>query len=151
MVDGPELATHGPGLLGDDEVVTATTPIDDYLAGLPDDQRAALERLRGLIRQVVPDATEVISYQIPTFKQRGVAVVAFAAFKQHCSFFPMGAGVLAAHRDELTAFECSKGTIRFTPDHPLPAALVKKLVQARVRENDDRARVRQEKRGVTKR
>jgi uncharacterized protein YdhG (YjbR/CyaY superfamily) len=131
--------------------VTATTPIDDYLAELPDDQRAALERLRGLIRQVVPDATEMISYQIPTFKQGGVAVVAFAAFRRHCSFFPMGAGVLAAHRDELAAFECSKGTIRFTPDHPMPAALVKKLVRARVRENEERARARQAKRQVRKR
>jgi len=109
--------------------------VDDYLSRVPAPRRAALEDLRRTIKSVVPNAVEVISYQIPTFKLEGRMLVSYAAFAEHCSFFP-GAGPIEAHRNELKTFATSKGTIRFTPDKPLSAALVKKLVKTRVKLNE---------------
>jgi uncharacterized protein YdhG (YjbR/CyaY superfamily) len=111
--------------------------IDDYLAAVPDEARATLEKLRKTIRAAAPKATETISYRIPTFKYHG-PLVAFAAFPNHCSFFPMSPSVMEAHKDELKPYETSKGTIRFPAHKPLPAALVKKLVKARIAENEAR-------------
>jgi uncharacterized protein YdhG (YjbR/CyaY superfamily) len=113
--------------------------IDAYLAGIPRMERAVLEKLRATIRSAAPKAIEVISYGIPSFKHHGY-LVGFAAFKAHCSFFP-GAYV-SAHKKELQSYDLGKGTIHFTPEHPLPAALVKKIVRARVRENEARAGLR---------
>ena len=107
--------------------------VDDYLARLPEHSRAALERLRRTLKSIVPDAHEVISYQIPTLKYQGRMLVSYAAFSEHCSFFP-GAGPIAAHHDELKSYETSKGTIRFPAEKPLPATLVKKLVKTRLAE-----------------
>jgi uncharacterized protein YdhG (YjbR/CyaY superfamily) len=112
--------------------------VDADLAKIPARQRAALETLRGIIQAAVPEATEVISYRIPTFRHHG-GLVAFAGFKEHCSFFVMSPAVTAAHKSDLKGHHTSKGTIRFTPDAPLPPALVKKLVKARVAENEARA------------
>ena len=109
--------------------------IDGYLAGLPEDQRVALERLRKIIRSVAPDAEECISYQLPAFRLGGKALVAFGATARHCSFFPMSSSIVETHQEELSDFDTSKGTIRFQPDKPLPAALVRKLVKARIAEN----------------
>ena len=106
--------------------------IDEYLARVPAASRAALEKLRRTIKSIVPEATETISYEVPTFKLNGRMLVSFAAFSAHCSFFP-GAGPIEAHRDELKSFPTSKGTIRFTPDRPLSATLIKKLVKTRIR------------------
>ena len=108
--------------------------VDDYLAALPDDARATLQKLRKVIKAAAPKATEVISYQMPMYKHHGM-LVGFAAFKDHCSFFP-GANPVATHKDELKAYETSKGTIRFPIGKPLPAALVKKLVKERIAENE---------------
>ena len=108
--------------------------VDDYLAALPEESRATLEKIRKTIKAAAPKATEVISYQIPMYKQDGI-LVGFAAFKDHCSFFP-GAKPVATYRDELKAYKTSKGTIRFPIGKPLPAALVKKLVKARIAENE---------------
>jgi len=108
-----------------------------YLAAVPQKQRAALENLRSTIKSIVPDAMEVISYDIPTFKLNGRMLVSYAAFKNHCSFFP-GAGPIEKHANDLKSFQTSKGTIQFTPEHPLSTALVKKLVKTRVRLNEDR-------------
>lgn len=108
--------------------------VDDYLSRLPEDSRAALEKLRQTIRSIIPDAVEVISYQIPTFKYEGRMLVSYAGFTDHCSFFP-GAGPVDVHQNELKSFATSKGTIRFTPDKPLSAALVKKLVRTRIKLN----------------
>jgi uncharacterized protein YdhG (YjbR/CyaY superfamily) len=95
-----------------------------------------LQKIRTSIRSAVPpEATEAISYRIPTFKYKG-SLVAFAAFSHHCSFFPMSYAVIGAFKNELKAFEVSKGTIRFPVDKPLPAALVKKMVKARIAENE---------------
>lgn len=115
--------------------------VAEYLASIPKEHRAALERLRKTIRSVVPKAEEVISYGIPTFKLDKM-LVAYAAFRNHCSFFPLSAAVLKAHISELKDYETSKGTIRFPINNPLPATLVRKLVKARIEENKQRATMR---------
>ena len=108
--------------------------VDDYLAGVPEPARSTLNKIRATIRSVVPpEATEDISYGIPTFRYKG-ALLAFAAFSDHCSLFPMSLAVMAAFKNELKNFHTSKGTIRFPLDKALPAALVKKLVKARLAE-----------------
>lgn len=104
--------------------------IDDYLAGLDDDKRLALEKLRKTILAAAPRAEECISYQIPAFRLDGKMLVWFGATENHCAFYP--GAVLQEHADELQRFHTSKGTVRFQPDHPLPAALVRKLVKARI-------------------
>ena len=116
---------------------TGARDVDDYLSRLPDEPRAALEKLRQTIKSFVPGATEVISYQIPTFKYQDRMLVSYAAFKEHCSFFP-GAAPIEAHRDELKSYQISKGTIQFQASKPLPPALVKKLVKTRLEENERR-------------
>ena len=128
------------------KVKSGATPqtVDDYLAALPEEARATLEKLRKTIKAVAPKATEVISYQMPMYKQHGM-LVGFAAFNDHCSFFP-GANPVATFKNELKAYKTSKGTIRFPIGKPLPAALVKKLVKARIAENERRAAEKEKKR-----
>ncbi len=109
--------------------------IDEYLATLPDDKRAALEELRKTIRAAAPKAEECISYSLPAFRLDGKVLVGFGASASHCAFYPMSGGAVAAHADELSAYETSKGTIRFQANEPLPAPLVRKLVKARIAEN----------------
>lgn len=111
--------------------MTAAT-IDEYLSGVPDDQRAALERIRRQIQAIVPDAAEAISYGLPAFKLRGRAVVWFAAWKAHCSLYPLTDTFLEAHTDALKGYRRTKGSVHFTPQAPLPPALVEKLVRARL-------------------
>lgn len=111
--------------------------IDDYLEELPADKRAALEKLRKTIRAVAPKAEECISYQIPAFRLNGV-LVGFGAAANHCAFYPMSSATVEAHKKELKEYETSKGTIRFQPEKPLPTALVKKLIKARIAENNER-------------
>ena len=110
--------------------------VDAYLAALPDDdQRAALEKLRKTIKAAVPDAIETISYQMPAFKLDGRFLVSYAAFKDHCSFFPASSTVLEELGDEVKPYIAGKGTLQFTPEKPIPAALIKKIVKVRIREN----------------
>jgi uncharacterized protein YdhG (YjbR/CyaY superfamily) len=105
--------------------------VDEYLAGIPEPARSTFNEMRAAIRSAVPpQAIEVISYRIPAFKDKTV-LVWFAAFSKHCSLFPTAA-VIEAFKDELKGFSTSKGTIHFPTDKPLPTALVKKLVKARV-------------------
>ena len=111
--------------------------VDDYLAALPEESRATLEKLRKTIKAAAPKATEMISYQMPMYKHHGM-VIGFAAFKDHCSIFP-GSAVMDAYEEELKRYDTSKGTIRFPANKPLPAALVKKLIKARIAENEARA------------
>jgi uncharacterized protein YdhG (YjbR/CyaY superfamily) len=113
---------------------TKPTTIDEYLAGVTDEQRAALQKLRKIIRSAAPRAEECISYSIPAFRLDGL-LVGFGATATHCAFYPMSSSTVAAHQDDLKAYDTSKGTIRFQPDRPLPAALVRKLVKARIAEN----------------
>jgi uncharacterized protein YdhG (YjbR/CyaY superfamily) len=114
--------------------------IDAFLAGLPEDVRAALEDLRRTIATAAPDAVEGIGYGVPAFKYRGRPLVSFGAAKEHCSFYVQSPAVLDAHRDELAGYDTAKGTIRFTPDKPLAASLVTTLVKARMAETDVAAR-----------
>jgi uncharacterized protein YdhG (YjbR/CyaY superfamily) len=114
----------------------AAKSVDEYLAGTPESARSTLESIRTAIRSVVPDeATEGISYGIPTFKYKGM-LVSFAAFKNHCSFFPASYAVIRKFRNDLKNFEVSKGTIRFPLYRHLPATLVKKMVRARLAEKN---------------
>jgi len=112
--------------------------VENYFASVPEEARATLEKLRKTIRATVPKAVEVIWYQIPTFTLNERPLVSIAAFKNHCSLFPMSYAVLNAYRDELKSYHTSKGTIRFSLDQPLPAALVKKVVKARIQEHEAR-------------
>jgi uncharacterized protein YdhG (YjbR/CyaY superfamily) len=111
-----------------------TNSVDEYLAGVPEPARSTLKKIRSAIRSVVPaQATEAISYRMPTFQYKG-PLVGYAAFPGHCGLYPMSPAVIEAFQEELKGYQTSKGTIRFPVDKPLPAALVKKLVKARVAE-----------------
>lgn len=110
--------------------------IATFLARLPEEQREALEALRQVIAAATPESVEGIAYGVPAFKYRGRPLVSFGAGKDHCSFYVQSPAVMEAHRDELAAYDTAKGTIRFTPDKPLPASLVTKLVKARIAETD---------------
>jgi uncharacterized protein YdhG (YjbR/CyaY superfamily) len=112
--------------------------VEVYLAKVPEPARTTLEKLRATIRSVVPpDATEALSYGMPAFRYKG-ALVAYAAFKKHCSFFPMQASLIDEMTDELKNYRTAKGTLQFPLDKPLPATLVKKMVKARIAENERR-------------
>jgi uncharacterized protein YdhG (YjbR/CyaY superfamily) len=113
---------------------TKATTIDEYLAGLSSDKRGALERLREIIKAAAPKAEECISYQIPAFRQDGM-LVGFGATANHCAFYLMSSSTVEDHKDELKKYDTSTGTIRFQADKPLPVALVRKLVKARIAEN----------------
>lgn len=107
--------------------------IDEYLAPLSTEKRAALEKLRRAIKSAAPEAEECISYRIPAFRLGGRLLVGFGAAANHCAFYP-GAHPVKAHKEELKAYDTSKGTIRFRADSPLPASLVRKLVKTRIAE-----------------
>src|SRR5437667_2735411 len=123
--------------------MAAPTSVDDYLAALPEESRAVLAKLRATIRAAAPEATETISYQMPAFKDHGRFLVSYAAFKDHFSLFPASKAVMEALGEELRPYFSGKGTLRFTSDNPIPAALVKKIVKTRLEEaaaglSDDR-------------
>src|SRR5574340_142037 len=103
--------------------------VDDYLAALPADQRAALERLRKIIRAAAPGAEECISYQLPAFRHQGRMLVWYGATANHCAFYP--GGIVQDFERQLAGYDTSKGTIRFQPDKPLPVALIRAMVKAR--------------------
>jgi uncharacterized protein YdhG (YjbR/CyaY superfamily) len=111
------------------------TTIDDYLAPLSEEHRAALQKLRTMIKAAAPKATECISYGLAAFKLDGKPLVAMGATAKHCAFYLMSGSTVADHAEELKDYDTSKGTIRFQADEPLPAKLVRKLVKARVTEN----------------
>jgi uncharacterized protein YdhG (YjbR/CyaY superfamily) len=110
------------------------TTIDEYLAALSDDKRVALEKLRKTIRAAAPNAEESISYQICAYRHDGM-LVGFGATAKHCAFYLMSSSTVEAHKEALKGYDTSKGTIRFRADKPLPPALVRKLVKARMAEN----------------
>jgi uncharacterized protein YdhG (YjbR/CyaY superfamily) len=109
--------------------------VEEYLAALPEDKRAALEKLRKTIRSAAPKAEECISYGIPALRLNKM-LVGFGATATHCAFYPMSGSIVPAFQEELKAYDTSKGTIRFQPETPLPAALVRKLIKARMAENE---------------
>ena len=113
--------------------------VDEYLAGVPEPARSTLQNIRVAIQSVVPPGTtETISYGMPAFKYQGILVY-FAAFSNHCSLFPT-AFAIEQFKNELKGFQTSKGTIQFTTDKPLPISLVKKIVKARIAQNERKTR-----------
>jgi uncharacterized protein YdhG (YjbR/CyaY superfamily) len=121
--------------------VTDPAPdIDAYLAGVPDQHREVLERLRTQILKAVPEATETISYKIPTFKYRGRALLYFASHKDHCSLYPVTDAMLEAGGGEIGSRLSGKGTVRFKPEEPLPARVVSEIAKARMQEIDEGGR-----------
>jgi uncharacterized protein YdhG (YjbR/CyaY superfamily) len=122
------------------------TTIDGYLSGLSADKREALQALREVIRAAAPAATVCISYKMPTFKLNGM-LVGFAAHANHCGLYAWNATSIADFAGDLTDFEISKGTIRFTPEKPIPPELVRRLVEAKVAKNADLAKVRRRRGG----
>jgi len=112
--------------------------VEEYLAKVPEPAQSTLRKVRASIKAAAPkEATEGISYGMPAFRYKG-ALVGYAAFKNHCSFFPMQASLIDAMKDELKAYRTAKGTLQFAMDKPLPATLIKKMVKARVIENEAR-------------
>lgn len=109
--------------------------IDEYLARVEPEQRAVLEALRQVVRKAAPKAEETITYGIAAFRQNGF-LIGFAASAKHCSLHPMNNHTVADFAADLAGYSTSTGTIRFTPDKPLPAALVRKIVKARIAENE---------------
>jgi uncharacterized protein YdhG (YjbR/CyaY superfamily) len=119
---------------------SSAADVDAYLAAVPEPARSTLEKVRATIRSAVPpDATECLSYGMPAFRYNGV-LVSYAAFKNHCSFFPMQASLTDTMTDDLKPYRTSKGTLRFALDKPLPVALVKRIVKARVADNESKDR-----------
>jgi len=112
--------------------------IDEYLALVKPEQRVVLQKLRETIHAVVPEAGEYIGYGLAGFKLHGRPLVYFGAWEKHCALYAASPAVQKKFQKELEGFEASKGTIRFTTEKPLPAALVKKLVKARIAENEVR-------------
>jgi uncharacterized protein YdhG (YjbR/CyaY superfamily) len=115
------------------------TSIDEYLTQVQPDQRVALQKLRRTIHAVMPGAEECISYGIPAFRLNGRSLVFLGAWADHCALYPGSSATLKKFRNELRDFQISKGTIRFSVGKPLPAALVRKLVKARIAENNNRS------------
>jgi uncharacterized protein YdhG (YjbR/CyaY superfamily) len=117
----------------------APKDVDEYIAGVPEPARTTLKKMRATIRSAVPpEATEVISYRMPAFKHKQV-LVWFAAFSDHCSLFPTAA-VIDKFKNELKNFSTSKGTLHFPTNKPLPTTLIRKLVKARVAQNESKKR-----------
>ena len=108
--------------------------MDDYLADLPADQKAALERVRAVVAGLVPEAEEGRSYGVPAFIYAGRPLLGFSAAKRHLSIFPFSPAAIEAVKDRLEGFDVAKGTIRFTPEHPVPDDVLADLVRARLRE-----------------
>jgi uncharacterized protein YdhG (YjbR/CyaY superfamily) len=119
---------------GQRAIMAKPKTIDEYLAPLGPEKRAALEKLRRDIQAAAPGAEECISYRIPAFRLGGRLLVAFGAAAKHCAFYP-GASPLLAHKAELAAYDTGKGTLRFPPERPLSSALVRKLVKTRIAEH----------------
>jgi uncharacterized protein YdhG (YjbR/CyaY superfamily) len=120
------------------KALPGSAEVDAYLAAVPEPARTTLSKIRAMIRSVAPPETvEAIGYRMPTFRYKG-ALIGYAAFPKHCGLYPMSLAVMAAFAAELKGLQTSKGTIQFPLDQPLPAALVKKLVKARIAENEQK-------------
>lgn len=115
------------------------TSVEEYLEAVPEPARTSLHKVRAIIKSVVPkEATEGLSYGMPAFHYKG-ALFGYAAFKKHCSLFPMSAALIDEMADELTAYRTSKGTLQFPVEKVPPAALIKKMVKARIAQNEAKA------------
>ena len=124
--------------------------VDEYIGAQPEGSRSTLERVRNTIRKAVPNAEEVMAYQIPTYKLNGKAVIYFAGWKQHFSLYPATEGVVAEFGDDLSPYEISKGTIRFPLSRDVPATLISRIAKHRAKEVTERAKVEGESKKSTK-
>ena len=122
--------------------------IDDYIAAFPKDTQTVLKKMRATIRKAAPKAEETINYQIPTFTLQG-NLVHFAAFKNHIGFYPTPSGI-EKFKEELSAYEGAKGSVKFPLDKPMPYALITKIVKFRVKENLERAKAKGKKKKTPK-
>jgi len=116
--------------------------VDEYIASQPAAVQSILGRVRNAIREALPGAEEVISYQIPAYKLRGGRVLFFAGWKQHYSLYPAGERLVAAFRDELASYEVSKGTIRFPLSQPVPVKLIGRIAKFRAKEVAEREKAK---------
>ena len=116
---------------------TSYQNVDEYIATFPADIQAILQQIRLTIHEAAPGAVEAISYQMPTFKQKG-NLVHFAAFKKHIGFYPASSGI-EHFKDEAASYVTSKGTLQFPLNQPIPYDLVRRIVIFRVQENLERA------------
>lgn len=123
---------------------TTSKNIDEYIAGFPPDVQEVLQKVRATIREVAPDAGETINYGIPTFTLNG-NLVHFAGFKNHIGFYPTPTGI-EEFKEELSAYKVSKGSVQFPLDQKIPYALIRKVVKFRVKENQERAGNKKQKR-----
>lgn len=114
----------------------ALAAIERYLADAPEPHRSTLVAMRATLRSILPDADEAMKYGMPTFVVHGTSVASYAAFKEHCSYFPHSSDVLRVAGDAIAGYRASKGGLRFAPDRPLPKALVRRLVRIRLAEID---------------
>lgn len=112
---------------------TEFTTVDQYIASFPEEDQKVLQKIRMTIQKAAPEAEEIISYQMPTFRLKGI-LVHFAAFKNHVSFFPTPSAIVVFEKD-LSQFETSKGTIKFYKDKPIPYNLITEITKFRVKEN----------------
>ena len=111
--------------------------VDGYLKGLPEDRRRALKDLRKKILSVIPEAQECISYRMPAFRVNGVVVAGFAATRKGCSYFPFSGSTLRTLGPLVSRYEQTKSSLHFSPDDPLPLALVRKLIKTRIAETKE--------------
>ena len=122
---------------------TPPKDIDEYIANFPEDIQGILEQLRAAIREAAPEAEETISYQIPTFTLKG-NLVHFAAYKKHIGFYPASSGI-EKFKNELSAYEGAKGSVKFPLDKPIPFDLISEIVTFRVKDNLERAEAKGKK------
>ena len=123
---------------------TKIITVDDYMNELPDNVYLVLENIRQIIKFLVPDAEETISYQVPSYKFKGM-LVGFGATKYYCSFFVMSSTLLKDFKEDVKDFETSTGTIKFRPENPIPNELITRIVMTRVAENEAKAQLRGKK------
>jgi uncharacterized protein YdhG (YjbR/CyaY superfamily) len=112
----------------------APKDVDRYLAGVEEPKRATLQKLREIIREILPDAEEVISYGVPAFRQNGKVIAGFAAFKNHLAYLPHSGSVITELQDQLAGYTSTPGSLHFPIDKPLPRTLVKQLIAVRLRQ-----------------
>ncbi len=130
---------------------TSFESVDAYIAAQPEDLQAVLQRVRGAIRRAMPEAEEVISYQIPAYKVAGHPVLYFAGWKAHFSLYPASAPLVAALKAELAPYALSKGTIRFPLDQPVPVRLIGRIARFRMKEAAEHARAKRTRKTATAR
>lgn len=123
--------------------------VDEYLKSFTGQQKETLEKIRSIIRAAAPKAEEVISYGMPGYKQNGM-IAYFAGFKKHCSYFPGSYAVMMQFEKELKSYNVSKGTIQFPIDKPLSSSLIKKLVAAKIKENETKQNAKAVKKSAAK-